>query len=734
MDDFGPSGHADDLFERFPDGLIRVSSEGHIEAHNARALELCAGLEALSAPRRWYELLDMESQREALSTWSLAKRQPGQWVSFQGRAHQSAPLEWRLMCAPDGSRLEVIVRDLSEPFEQLTRRKDRLRAVYEETPVMAHAIDGKGRLLMVSARWLQRMGYEREEVIGRPSTHFLSERSQRYAKEVVLPRYFETGQCHDVPYEMITRGGEILEVELSATAERDEHGAFARSFAVLIDVTERNRLMRRLKRQNAKLNAFFEALPDGALMSDTSQRVMRVNAHLREMFGYDRDELEGALVQVLYEDPEQSQREGISLETSCRRHDGSLFSASISNAPIVDDRGEVLGHLRLIRDVSEQRALARQSERQRQLTEAFFEAIPYATVIADTERRVVRANLATSKLFGYDQSELIGRQTEIFYATEELYEKEGEQFFNERISPHARLNTLTRFCQRDGGEFIGELIGAKIFNASGEVEGYLGLMRDMTEELQRERQLAEQNIALTQANKDLERFAYIASHDLQEPLRKISSFISMLEMEMEFSDTQALYFGYVKDAATRLQALIRDLLAYSRADDLPQLEACEPLHVLKRSLQDYEGQLQERSARVEILDESDGERVLSHESVLSQVFSNMISNAVKYAHPERALRLTVRYSRASPTHMKIAVEDNGLGIEPKFHKRVFEIFQRLHRRNEIKGQGIGLAICKKIIERQGGELQLESDGISGSLFWFTLKRAGASERPELLLK
>ncbi len=176
--------------------------------------------------------------------------------------------------ATEGMPLEPRPRGANRLTELETARQTlrdtqlKFRQLYNRAPVILHSIDVSGKLISVSDRWLQVFGYTREEVIGRPSIDFLTEESRRYAREVVLPAFFASGEVHDAPYTWVKKSGEHVHVLLSATAERDETGAIVRSLAVLIDVTERKRAEAAQRRSDERVRAFVDALPDSVLIVD----------------------------------------------------------------------------------------------------------------------------------------------------------------------------------------------------------------------------------------------------------------------------------------------------------------------------------------------------------------------------------------------------------------------------------------------------------------------------------
>lgn len=717
------------ILETLPDGLLFISPQQEIVKYNDQATSIIPALHEHNV-ENWLQLIDIEDRVYAQKAWEEAQSNDG-WVDFQARLchHEKlGVLEWRLSRQQDKSIL-CIVRNLRGPFQHLSERKLRLRKLYEETPVLAHAIDEKGRLLMVSQRWLTRLGYTREEVLGRPSTDFLTKESQERAKKVTLPFFYEHGYCHDVPYQMIAKDGEIFDIELSATSEVDSNGKFLRSFAVITEVTQRNSLIRSLSEKNALLEAFFEAIPGGVGISSVDRKIIRTNSRFREMLGYTERELRNAPTSIVYANPEEFQKLGkeffnsyqtkdakFQVRLMCKRKDGTTFPMQIISAPIYSETGESAGFLALLNDVTKEEEQQRQLDQQLALLEAFFEAIPYVATITDKDHNIIRSNNNLESVFGYTKDDVLGQNTKV------LYSKSATP---PRHKSNLDQHVVVMFQNKEGLDFPGEIIGAKIKSSKGDVNGYIKLIRDITHDIQREQELENKNNELEQANKDLERFAYIASHDLQEPLRKISAFLSVLEEHLadNLDETGALYFNIVRDGAERMNQLIRDLLAYSRSDALPELEPCNMIRTLLSTIEEYRDILEKANATIQIDPITVSPDVLSSPSILGQIFSNLLSNSVKYAHPNRQLKLNISIERHNRTHLKCSIKDNGIGIAPKHHERIFEIFQRLHRQSEIQGQGIGLALCKKIIEKQNGQFGVESDGHSGSTFWFTLKRS-----------
>ncbi|WP_432023051.1 sensor histidine kinase [Streptomyces parvus] len=246
------------------------------------------------------------------------------------------------------------------------------------------------------------------------------------------------------------------------------------------------------------------------------------------------------------------------------------------------------------------------------------------------------------------------------------------------------------------------------------------LSDELAETQKREDLLADQTQELRRSNSELEQFAYVASHDLQEPLRKVASFCQLLEKRYgtELDDRGKQYIAFAVDGAKRMQVLINDLLTFSRVGRVH--EGWKPVD-LGRSLDRAQGNLaaavEESGAVVERPEELP--ELVGDATALTMVWQNLIGNAVKFRHPDRSPRITVDCVREEE-NWHLTVSDNGIGIAPEFADKVFVIFQRLHGRDEYDGTGIGLALCRKIIEFHGGRIWLEPEPVEGTRIHFTL--------------
>jgi light-regulated signal transduction histidine kinase (bacteriophytochrome) len=271
--------------------------------------------------------------------------------------------------------------------------------------------------------------------------------------------------------------------------------------------------------------------------------------------------------------------------------------------------------------------------------------------------------------------------------------------------------------RKNGSEFPIEIMLSPLESAEGIL--VTAAVRDITTRKKAEAHLLQKVEELNRSNEELEQFAYIASHDLQEPLRMVASYTQLLSMRYKGKlDSDADEFiSFAVDGASRMQRLIKDLLAYSRVGTKPpDLQDTSSEKALQHALINLRGAVAESGALVTY---DPLPIVVADEMQLIQLFQNLVGNAIKYQDSE-VPRVHISATVSVEKKWMFSVRDNGLGIKPQYFEKIFGVFQRLHKREEFEGTGVGLAICKKIVERHGGAISVESQLGHGSTFFFAL--------------
>lgn len=364
------------------------------------------------------------------------------------------------------------------------------------------------------------------------------------------------------------------------------------------------------------------------------------------------------------------------------------------------------------RDISDRKQAELNANRLASIIETSDDAI----VSKDLQGIIVSWNQGAERLFGYTASEAIGQSIEIVIPSDRLDE---EPQILDRLKRGERVEHFeTIRIRKDGARRNISLTISPLRDADGLIVGASKIARDITERIRQDEAVRAVNAELERANADLQQFAYSASHDLQEPLRTIKIYSELLQKTCADSlgERGNEFVSHTVQAATRLDSLLKNLRIYTQVSqsDEPAGES-EAAEALRKALLDLEGTIKESGASISSVPLP---RVRMNEFQLEQVFQNIIGNAI-------------RYSRELPPHVEIAavrqeeewlftVRDNGIGIEARFAEQIFGMFKRLHSGAEYPGTGMGLAICKRIIERAGGRIWVESAPGEGSTFYFTI--------------
>lgn len=383
----------------------------------------------------------------------------------------------------------------------------------------------------------------------------------------------------------------------------------------------------------------------------------------------------------------------------------------------------------LARKVSEQREILRQEVRDREHAEreakALVDSASDAIVTIDDLGTILTFNRRAEEIFGYAQDEVVGRNVSTLMRDRDATRHQGYlDAFRRRGHGTILGEKKERLARRkDGSLFEIELTIGSVESSPGRT--FIGILRDVSDRARMDRELREANMQLLYANEELEEFTRAASHDLQAPLRSVLGFTELLKESLEdrLTEDELELMGCISEGGTRMRTLINSLLKLSQLSE-SEHSSVSLNEVYESVVSNLHSEIEDRGATVT---RDDLPRMKAHEPQLCQLLQNLIGNSLKYAHPDRHPRIHVgAVKRAGVWHF--FVKDNGMGIHPDHQTRVFEIFQRLHPRDEISGSGVGLALCRKVIERHRGRIWIESTLGEGATFWFTLGQEESSER------
>jgi PAS domain S-box-containing protein len=347
--------------------------------------------------------------------------------------------------------------------------------------------------------------------------------------------------------------------------------------------------------------------------------------------------------------------------------------------------------------------------------------VPIGIARTDLSGNFVYVNEEFCRMVGSTAHDLLGQPQDDVIPRSSA-DKSGS--INRRVAERAQTDERIERLARDDREQFMKVIRTPVKDAQGQVIGIQAIWLDVTELKQAQHGVERYAQNLERSNIDLQQFAYVASHDLQEPLRAVSSYCQLLEKHYsgQFDERALRWLQFVVNGAQRMQTLVRDLLTYARIDNKAESWiTVDSGSACRQAIDNLSQLISESGAQVTV-----GKLpiVWADATQLEALFQNLIGNAVKF-RGDRPPRVSIT-AQGVESNWVFAVRDNGIGIKPEFHERVFEIFKRLQSHEDYPGTGIGLAICKRIVERYGGNIWVESQFGQGSTFYFTLPNPHAT--------
>jgi len=752
------------------DGIVAYNRDGRPIFANPAAATMF-GYESMQAlladkpgsPDDPYEMLDTTGQRIQrldLPLWqALEKGEPvEQIITIKTRDDQRRAVNVRVSIFdsiddqhPTAISVLRDVTELHEKEEALRQQKRLLEVTLESIGDGVITTDATGNIEFLNPVAQQLTGWDAENAKGLsvrdvfqvvhaqtddPITNPVQEALQNEAVVTLPPNV-----------NLVTRDGQQLAVDDSVAPIIDDAGKNQGAIVVFRDTTERRRIMQALehsqrhtKRILDNLSAYVWVLRPNGIVQETNHTAAPLYdaTETQQLLFYNLEwipDAKRADIQALLKDV-QDEQEPQSMDIEIHPAGQEVLVLGLVMSPLLGD-DSTLTHIIVSGTNITHRLRAEKNLRQ-------------ANVLIDTQRRrldhllsnvpgmiwetiedaevsappVKYVNSYGETMLGYTADEWKTRNDlweKVIHPDEfaDVVQKTIEIFRSDK--PYGSFST--RCVRKDGSEFDAELY-LRIIPVDGQPGKFhlYGLMMDVSEREHSRRMLADTNERLRRSNEEVKRFAYVASHDLQEPLRMVTSYLQLIDRRYRdaLDEDGVEFIDFAVDGAQRMKVLINDLLQYSRVETRGKITGSVDLNeVLQNVLRDLGHAIEEAEATVEV---DDLPTLNADAGQMRQLFQNFIGNALKFQRKGIPARVSIT-AKEQRWHWRFCIEDNGIGIEDKYKDRIFNIFQRLHTRDEYSGTGIGLAICRKVVEQHNGDIWFKSQVGQGTKFYFTISKS-----------
>jgi PAS domain S-box-containing protein len=646
---------------------------------------------------------------------------------------------------------------------QAQENEEKLSIVIEASELGTWEFNVKTSELIYSDHYLKIMGLKPGTMITREELLKRIHPDDMVLRDKVFEDAFQTGSLR-TETRIIWEDGSVHWVESKGKVCYDEMGAPTRVVGTIRDITAEKSFQGKILQREQRFRLLADSMPQMVWTGDADGAFNYFNYAVYNFMGLSLAEMtKESWIEAIH--PEEQEKylkkwrystrsgEGFVFEHRFRRHDGEYRWQLTRAFPQRDDAGQIHMWVGTTTDIQEQKMLAEELEkkileRTRELEELnerltrseqryhlmIGEVQDYAIYYLNHEGIVENWNKGAEKIKGYTAEEIVGKSFSVFYTERDLATNLPKRLLEKAVREGKAKDEGLR-VRKDKSLFWASIVITAIHDQAGNLIGFSKVTHDLSEKKRAEdrlklyaAKLEEKNRELEKMNAELQSFAYISSHDLQEPLRKIQTFASRIQ-EKEYdllSETGRDYFSRMKASAKRMQTLIQDLLAYSRTSTSERVFVDTDLNTMVDELRsDFKEQLAEKNVTIQAGN-------MCHVKVIPfqfrQLLDNLISNAIKFSRPDTlpVIRIESEMRDGSGLHNKtlspgdrychLSISDNGIGFDPRYKERVFEVFQRLHGKSEYSGTGIGLAIVKKIVENHNGLIEVHSEPGKGTCF------------------
>lgn len=660
-------------------------------------------------------------------------------------------------------RFSGISRDISEEKrkeEALRNVEKRFQTAFDHAALGIVISDVEGKIIMANKAFADMLGYNQEELYNQDFLDITHPEDVNVSREMVMTLLSGLAESDTLFKRYIGKNGDTIWTSLYTTLVKDENGNDDCFFSIIQDITEeiawkeeQQRLLLRVAQSESRFRMMIEQAPVAIALMKTEKLIIEAaNDEMLKLWGGKKaaaiigktflhalPEMQGQGFDDLLLNVYSSGQPHYGYDTAARiMHNGELELRFFNfvYAPVSEGPGETSGIIVIATDTTGQVQARKKLVESEKRFRTLVEEAPVATAVYWGEDMVIEtANDAMIRLWG-KTCDVIGKKLE-----DALPELEGQPFLG--LLKNVYHTGITYKTEDQAAHLIvdGEL---KTFyfnftykplkNSKGEVYAILNMAVDITskkmveQELERKvlerteqlyntnKSLEEANAHLLKSNLELEQYAYVVSHDMQEPARKILTFSEMLESTLgnERAPRTQLYLSKVQASAARMLTLIKDLLSFSHLSNAQRNFVPVSLnHLLDQVLIDLELLIEQKNALIQCDDLPEIEAIPLQ---ISQLFYNLVNNALKFSREGVPPKLTIQYKPIENGLIELHFSDNGIGFEKEYEEKIFALFQRLHDRSRFEGTGIGLALCRKVVENHGGTINAKSVYGQGSDF------------------
>ncbi|MGB9980211.1 PAS domain S-box protein [Methanobacterium sp.] len=638
-------------------------------------------------------------------------------------------------------KVQERTRELKKSNKQLKKeigeRKNAENALYGEkvraqtyldiAGVILVAINRNLTISLINKKGIEIAGYTAREIIGKSFIDFIPEGFKAELTDIaigIISGNLKGLKHYEGP--ILTKNGEERLISWNIAVLRDDNGNFINALVSGEDITESKKAEEKIQR----LANIVESSDDAIIGLTLDGIITSWNRGAEKVYGYSAEEMVGKGPSPLFshsqfkkvEDYITELKEGkniIHYEAQRLRKDGNNIYVSVNLFSVKNFEGKITGISVISRDITESKKAEDALKESEERFKILFEYAPDPYFLTDMKGNFLDGNKAAERLINLKKENVIGKNIIKLGLISEDQIPKVFKLLHENIQGSTTGPEEFILNRKDDIKVPVEITGFPI-----EIRGQklvLGMARDISERKKSEEKLKETISELKRSNDELQQFAYITSHDLQEPLRTIASFTQLLERRYKNKlDTDADEFiEFIVSAATRMKEMIQGLLDYSRIGTRGgEFNLTDVEEVMITVLSNLHAAISESEAKITY---DKLPTVIADRNQLIQLFQNMISNAIKFKKNDVTPKIHISVKKDEKRGEFIfSVSDNGIGLETQYKDKIFEVFKRLHTMDEYKGAGIGLAISKRIIERHGGRIWVESELGNGSTFYFTL--------------